>query len=77
MLGEDLGIANRRIDDLLAALSDALTAAMFSSIEAAALRAQLELLTGPRRRWWRRWWRRSSVANRREVRQTGNRCPKL
>jgi len=74
MLGEDLGIANRRIDDLLAALSDARTAAMISSNEAAALRAQLELLTGPRRPWWRRWWRRSSVAR---VRQTGNRCPKL
>ena len=74
MLGEDLGIANRRIDDLLTALSDARTAAMISSNEAAALRAQLELLTGPRRPWWRRWWRRSSVAR---VRQTGNRCPKL
>ena len=55
-LHEDLGIANRRIDELLVALADARTAAMISSNEAAALRAQLALLTG-RRPWWRRWFR--------------------
>jgi hypothetical protein len=41
---------------LLVALADARTAAMISSNEAAALRAQLALLTG-RRPWWRRWFR--------------------
>jgi hypothetical protein len=56
-LREDVGIANRRIDELLAALADARTAAMISSNEAAALRTQLALLTGPRRPWWRRWFR--------------------
>jgi len=55
-LREDLGIANRRVDELLVALADARTAAMISSNEAAALRAQLALLTG-RRPWWRRWFR--------------------
>lgn len=56
MLREDLGIANRRIDELLAALADARTAAMISGYEAAALRTRLELLTG-QRPWWRRWFR--------------------
>src|SRR5215831_11058947 len=55
-LREDLGIANRRIDELLVALADARTATMISSNEAAALRAHLALLTG-RRPWWRRWFR--------------------
>jgi len=36
-LREDLGIANRRIDELLVALADARTAAMISGNEAAAL----------------------------------------
>ena len=63
MLRQDLGIANRRIDELQGALADARTAAMISSNDAAALRAQLvELLSGlarrPRRSLrWRRWFR--------------------
>jgi len=43
---------------LLSALADARSAAMISSNEAAALRAKLELLTGPAWvPWWRRWFR--------------------
>ena len=56
MLREDLGIANRRIDELLVSLADARTAAMISGSEAAALRTRLELLTAPRVPWWRRWF---------------------
>jgi hypothetical protein len=55
-LREQLGIANRRIDELLHALADARTAAMISGSEAAALRTQVALLTD-RRSWWRRWLR--------------------
>jgi hypothetical protein len=55
-LREDLGIANRRIDELLVALADARTTAMISGNEAAALRTRLALLS-ERRPWWRRWFR--------------------
>ena len=55
-LSAQLAIANRRIDELLAALADARTAAMISGSEAAALRAQVALLTD-HRPWWRRWFR--------------------
>jgi hypothetical protein len=55
-LREQLGIANRRIDELLLALADARTAALISGCEAATLRTQLALLT-ERRPWWRRWLR--------------------
>jgi hypothetical protein len=64
-LSEQLGIANRRIDELQrridglhSDLADARTAAMITGCEAAALRSRLELLTDERRRsWWRRWFR--------------------
>ena len=62
-LREQLGIANRRIDELQRRidglhtdLADARTAAMISGCEAAVLRTRLELLTD-RRPWWRRWFR--------------------
>jgi outer membrane murein-binding lipoprotein Lpp len=48
--------AEYRVDELLAALADARTAAMITGCEAAALRIQLALLT-ERRPWWRRWFR--------------------
>lgn len=54
-LRDQLGIANRRVDEPLIALADARTAEMISGNEAAVLRAQLELLAG--RRPWRRWFR--------------------
>ena len=57
MLREDLGIANRRIDELLVSLADARTAVMISGSEAAALRTRFELLTAPRVPSWRRWFR--------------------
>ena len=47
----------RRIDGLHMDLADARTAAMITGCEAAALRAQLALLTDQRRPWWRRWFR--------------------
>jgi len=47
----------KRVDDLLIELADARTAAMISGADAAALRTQLALLTGPRAPWWRRWFR--------------------
>ena len=62
-LSGQLGIANRRIDELqrqigglYAELADARTAAMITGCEAAALRSRLEVLT-ERRPWWRRWFR--------------------
>ena len=64
-LRQQLEIANRqtaaeraRVDQLLVDLADARTAAMITGCEAAALRAQLALLTDQRHRsWWRRWFR--------------------
>jgi hypothetical protein len=70
MLREAADTANARLDaaaeerrqlgeerrELLTALADARTAAMISGSEAAALRAQFELLA-VRRPWWRRWFR--------------------
>jgi predicted RNase H-like nuclease (RuvC/YqgF family) len=52
-----LAEGQRQIGDLYGALADARTAAMISSNGAAALRARLEVLTGPRVPWWRRWFR--------------------
>ena len=56
MLREDLGTANRRIDELLMDLANARTAAMIRGCEVAALRSQLALLTNERPRW-RGWFR--------------------
>jgi hypothetical protein len=53
-LGRQRKEGQQQIEELLAALADARTAAMISGSEAAALRARIELLT-ERRPWWRRW----------------------
>src|SRR6516164_4191995 len=56
-LAASLTEERRRIDGLHMDLADARTAAMITGCEAAALRAQLALLTDQRRPWWRRWFR--------------------
>ena len=56
-LQASLADERRRIDGLQTDFADARTAAMITGCEAAALRAQLALLTDQRRPWWRRWFR--------------------
>ena len=55
-LSAALAAERARTDSLETALADARTAAMVSSNQVAALRAQLALLSG-RPPWWRRWFR--------------------
>jgi chromosome segregation ATPase len=51
-----VAIERRRIDGLHTELADARTALVVTGNEAAALRTQVALLTGPARRPWWRWW---------------------